>query len=47
MKLHGLAPGTQKVHVNAVSRPAGHFHRSPDQLSEPGLRDYFTYKAKQ
>jgi site-specific recombinase XerD len=43
MKLHGLAPGTQKVYVNAVSRLAGHFHRSPDQLSEQELRDYFTY----
>ena len=39
MKLHGLAPGTQKVYVNAVSRLAGHFHRSPDQLSEQELRD--------
>jgi len=43
MKLHGLAPGTQKVYVNAVSRLAGYFHRSPDQLSEQDLRDYFTY----
>jgi integrase/recombinase XerD len=43
MKLHGLAPGTQKVYVNAVSRLAGYFHRSPDQLSEQELRDYFTY----
>lgn len=43
MKLHGLAPGTQKVYVNAVSRLAGHFHRSPDQLSEQQLREYFTY----
>jgi integrase/recombinase XerD len=43
MKLHGLAPGTQKVYVNAVSRLAGHFQRSPDQLSEQELRDYFTY----
>jgi hypothetical protein len=43
MKLHGLAPGTQKVYVNPVSRLAGHFHRLPDQLSERELRDYFTY----
>ena len=43
MQLHGLAPGTQKVYVNAVSRLAGHFHRSPDQLSEQELREYFTY----
>ena len=43
MKLHGLAPGTQKVYLNAVKRLAGHFSRSPDQLSEQQLRDYFTY----
>jgi hypothetical protein len=43
MKLHGLALGTQKVYVNAVSRLAGYFHRSPDQLLEQDLRDYFTY----
>ena len=43
MKLHGFAPGTQKVYVNAVSRLAGYFRRSPDQLSEQELRDYFTY----
>ncbi len=43
MKLHGLAPGTQKVYLNAVRRLAGHYHRSPDQLSEQQLREYFTY----
>jgi hypothetical protein len=43
MKLHGLAPGTQKVYVNAVSRLAGYFHRSPDQLSEQEPHEYFTY----
>jgi site-specific recombinase XerD len=43
MKLHGLAPTTQGVYVHAVRRLAGHFHRSPDQLSEQDLRDYFTY----
>jgi integrase/recombinase XerD len=43
MKLHGLAPGTQKVYVKAVQRLAGHYGRSPDELSEQELRDYFTY----
>ncbi len=42
MKLHGLALGTQKVYLNAVRRLAGHYRRSPDQLSEQQLRDYFT-----
>lgn len=43
MKLHGLAPGTPKVYVNAVSRLAGYFHRSSDQLSKQDLREYLTY----
>jgi integrase/recombinase XerD len=47
MKLHGLAPGTQKVYVKAVQRLAGHYRRPPDQLSEQELRDYFTYLVEQ
>lgn len=47
MKLHGLAPGTQKVYLNAVERLARHFHRSPEQLSEQDLRDYFGYLVDQ
>jgi site-specific recombinase XerD len=47
MKLHGLAPGTQKVYVKAVQHLAGHYRRSPDQLSEQQLRDYFTYLVEE
>jgi integrase/recombinase XerD len=47
MKLHGLAPGTQKVYVKAVQHLAGHYRRPPDQLSEQELRDYFTYLVDQ
>lgn len=47
MKLHGLAPATQKVYVKAVQRLASHYRRSPDQLSEQELRDYFTYLVEQ
>lgn len=47
MKLHGLAPGTQKVYLNAVERLARHYHRSPDRLSEQDLRDYFTYLVEE
>ena len=47
MKLHGLAPGTQKVYLNAVERLARHSNRSPDQLSEQDLRDYFSYLVEQ
>ena len=42
MKLHGLAPGTQKVYLKAVERLAAHLFCSPDQLSEQQIRDYFT-----
>ena len=47
MKLHGLAPGTQKVYVKAVRHLAAHYGRSPDQLSEQDLRDYFTYLVEE
>ena len=47
MKLHGLAPGTQKVYLRSVECLARHFHRSPDRLSEQELRDYFTYLVEQ
>ncbi len=46
MTLHGLAPTTHKVYLNAVEQLARHYHRSPDQLSEQDLRDYFTYLVK-
>jgi integrase/recombinase XerD len=47
MKLHGLAPGTQKVYLRSVECLARYFHRSPDRLSEQELRDYFTYLVEQ
>jgi site-specific recombinase XerD len=47
MTLHGLAPTTQNVYVNAVSRLAGRYGRSPDRLSEQELREYFTYLIKE
>src|SRR6202521_1962567 len=34
MTLAGLAPGTQSNYIQAVRRLAGHYRRSPDQLSE-------------
>ncbi len=47
MKLHGLAPGTQKVYLKAVQRLSGHYFLSPDQLSEQQLRDYFTFLVEE
>jgi len=47
MTLHGMAPTTQKVYVHAVKQLAVHYGRSPDQLSEQELRDYFLYRANE
>jgi hypothetical protein len=43
MTLHGLAPTTRNIYVYAVQQLAAHYRRSPDQLGEQELRDYFTY----
>jgi hypothetical protein len=43
MQLRGLSSSTQEGYVNAVCRLAEHYHRSPDQLSEENLRQYFLY----
>jgi integrase-like protein len=40
MILAGFAPGTQKLYVQAVRRLAGHYRRSPDQLSEEEVRAF-------
>ena len=43
MQLRGLAPQTQKAYVNAVRRLAGHYGKSPAEISEEELRQYFLY----
>lgn len=43
MQLNGLSASTQKLYAQAVGQLAKHFHRSPDQLSEQDLRQYFLY----
>jgi integrase/recombinase XerD len=43
MQLHGLSASTQKLYAGAVGQLAKHFHRSPDQLQEEDLRQYFLY----
>ena len=40
MKLSGLAPTTQAIYIAAVRGLAGHYKRSPDQLSEEDVRAY-------
>ena len=41
MSLRGLPEATQRAYVNAVRNLAGHFKRSPDQLTDAELRRFF------
>ena len=43
MQLHGLSPRTQEVYAGCVRQLAQHYHKSPDQISEEELRQYFLY----
>jgi integrase/recombinase XerD len=43
MQLRGLAARTQESYLAAVRQLAIHYGRSPDQLSEDDLRQYFLY----
>ncbi len=43
MQLRGLAARTQEAYLAAVRQLAVHYGRSPDQLSEDELRQYFLY----
>ena len=43
MQLRGLSVRTQESYVQAVSQLAKHFHKSPDQIVEEELRQYFLY----
>lgn len=45
MQLRGYSARTQECYVTAVRQLAQHYRRSPDQLSEEDLRQYFLYLA--
>ncbi|HEY2931847.1 MAG TPA: site-specific integrase [Acidobacteriota bacterium] len=45
MQLRGFSARTQECYAAAVGQLAGHYHRSPDQLTEEDLRQYFLYLA--
>src|SRR3970040_1238092 len=47
MQLRGFSARTQECYVRSVAQLAEHFHRSPDQLSEEDLRQYFLYLANE
>ena len=43
MRLRGLAASTQKIYLGAVARLASFYGRSPEELSEGEIRDYFVH----
>ena len=45
MQLRGFSARTQECYVAAVRQLAQHYHRSPDQLTEENLRQYFLHLA--
>jgi integrase/recombinase XerD len=47
LQLAGLAEGTQKAYLRAVSQFAAHFHKPPDQITEHELREYLVYLKDQ
>ena len=43
MQLRGLSIRTQETYMQAVRQLAKHYHKSPDQINEEELRQYFLY----
>lgn len=46
MQLHGLSEGTQQNYVHTVRQLAKYYHKSPDQITEEELREYFLHLIK-
>ena len=47
MQLRGLSARTQEAYVGAVRSLAGHYRRSPAEITEEELRQYFLYLANE
>ena len=47
MTLRNLSPATQRSYLNAVSKFARHFNRSPDQLGLEDVRSFQVYRVSQ
>ncbi len=47
MQLRGFSARTQECYVAGVRQLAEHYRRSPDQLTEEDLRQYFLYLANE
>jgi integrase/recombinase XerD len=43
LQLHGFAERTQETYMRAVRLLAYHYHKSPDQITEEELRNYFLH----
>ncbi|HLO32567.1 MAG TPA: site-specific integrase [Anaerolineales bacterium] len=43
LQLHGFAIRTQEAYLSAVRQLAKHYHKSPDQINEEELRQYFLF----
>jgi len=43
LQLRGLSPRTQEAYVRAVRQLAEHYGKTPDELTEEDLRQYFLY----
>lgn len=43
LQLRGMSERTQEMYVRAVRQLAEHYHKSPDQITEEELRQYFLY----
>ena len=43
LQLRGLAERTQEAYTRAVGQLAAHYHKSPDQITEAELRQYFLF----
>jgi len=46
LQLHGLSERTQALYVQTVRKLAEYYHKSPDQISEEELRQYFLYLSR-
>jgi integrase/recombinase XerD len=47
MQLHGYSAKTQTAYLGAVRGHAGHYHRTPEDITQDELRSYFLYLVKE
>jgi len=47
MQLHGYSAKTQTAYLGAVRGLAGHYHRTPEEITQDELRSYFLFLVKE